>query len=99
MANPLSSYRDHLKRTASPLDGLALVNEMRWQLLPWLLPPIAVLGITKLLHASVVTETWLMRGSLCLSTVGFALVAWEFFLSPLRNDFRDARERAKRHRN
>ncbi|MBV1691887.1 hypothetical protein KRR38_30535 [Novosphingobium sp. G106] len=98
MSNPVSRYRAYLKRKSAPLDGLALVSEMRWQLIAWLIPPIAALSICKLLGTSLVVETWAMRLSLCLSAAGFALVAWEFFLSPLRDDFMDARERAKRHR-
>ena len=98
MRNPWSRYRAYLKRKAFPLDGLALVTEMRTQLLPSVLPPFAVLGVCRLLGASDGVERWLMLGSLCMSTAAFVLVVWEFFLSPLRDDFVEARARAKRHR-
>jgi hypothetical protein len=98
MNNPISRYRAYLKRKSFPLDGLALINEMRWQLIPWLVPPVAALGICKLIGVSGDVEKWTMRASLALSTVGFILVIWEFFLCPLRNDLVEARERARRHR-
>jgi len=91
-------YRSYLRRKALPLDGLALINEMRWQLIPWVALPIVSLGICKILGISGAAETWSVGPFLCLSIVGFALVSWEFFLSPLRNDFADAREQAKRRR-
>jgi hypothetical protein len=91
MSGLISRYRAYLSTKSGPLDGgPELIGEARWQLLPWLAPPLAPTGLCALLHAPYAICMWTLVGGVCVSAIGSSLVIWEFIAIPLRNDFRGA---------
>ncbi|WP_429278034.1 hypothetical protein [Novosphingobium gossypii] len=76
-------YRLYLANRAFPLDGLALVNEMRTQLVPWIALPLLLWGGCWLFSVSDEVQRWAMRIVVGVATVGSGLVMWEFFVGPL----------------
>ncbi|MFD2137864.1 hypothetical protein ACFSLT_26360 [Novosphingobium resinovorum] len=74
----MTRYRVYLARKAFPLDGLALINEMRTQLIPWIALPLLLWCGCWLFSISDEAQRWAMRGALGATTVGSGLVVWEF---------------------
>lgn len=79
----VTRYRVYLARKAFPLDGLALVNEMRTQLIPWITMPLLLWGGCWLFSVSDEVQRWAMRIAFGATIVGSGLVVWEFFVGPL----------------
>lgn len=90
MKHLISRYRAYLIGKATLRSGLGLVNEAGYQGSLWLVLPLAVAGVCWLTGASLSLQHLTIGLAVTVAVIGYAVVVWEFFVVPLRNDVRRA---------
>ena len=91
----IKRYRAYLIRRAELCSGAGLISEARCQGVPWLALPLPVWALCWLVGAPRPVERWALGLAIAMTLVGYSLVLWEFFVIPVRNDFRRARGRSE----